>query len=508
MANSLIPTDQEQLIKCLAAVHEAMSVDLGTTLLTPRYQENITCIIRILSRLIVELGALPRLASENRPEWDALYNRLAKLTNMSMATMESHSDPYAALKQIADRLGSFLISGKGSAFRDSISRCENPASEWFDNAVDAATVLVRSAENTILQKPPIEASTSLMLAPEAVRGKLNAYLKSRFPSMPEPVILSLEWVPGGRSKFTALLEIAEAVCFGRRLVLRMDAPGANLTGKRAASEYPLLSLLHRNGVAVARPVLAEADPAIIGGSFLISEEVVDACKGGEPFAELIDFEALSPDFAAELAMNLGRQHCIVEWPGRETGSAERQSTLLQIEAFAKTWADIPIKPPLHVATDLGLAWLLSHPLPKIRPSTLVHGDLGMHNILIRDGHLAAILDWELARLGDPAEDIGNCRAALLNNLIEWDKFVDIYTSAGGDPAACDLDAVIFQSIWAHTRGSIYTAHMWNLAMSGQRSELDYLSIGWDFFARTQDYILRELHVARARERSRNGTSRS
>jgi hypothetical protein len=83
----------------------------------PRYQENITCIIRILSPLIVELGALPRLASENRPEWDELYNRLAKLTNISMATIESHSDPYAALKQIADRLGNFLISGEGSAFR-------------------------------------------------------------------------------------------------------------------------------------------------------------------------------------------------------------------------------------------------------------------------------------------------------------------------------------------------------------------------------------------------------
>jgi hypothetical protein len=73
-----------------------------------------------------------------------------------------------------------------------------------------------------------------MLAPEAVRGKLNAYLKSRFPSMPEPVILSLEWVPGGRSKFTALLEIAEAVGFGRRWGLGIDEVGNGRGGEMRA----------------------------------------------------------------------------------------------------------------------------------------------------------------------------------------------------------------------------------------------------------------------------------
>ncbi len=498
LPDSPVPTDLAQLIRCLSAVRETVSTDLSTALLKPRDQETLTCITRILSRLIVEFGELPGLASEVEPEWHGLYARLATLTNTPIATTASCSDPYSLLKQITHELGTLLVSTKDADFRCGLSTCGNPVSQWFDQAVDAAIVLVGATENAIPTKLPRSASTSLTLAPAEVRARLNAYLTSRFPSMPKQVILALEWIPGGRSKFTALLDIAEGVGFARRLVLRMDAPGANLTGKSAALEYPLLTLLHQNRVAVARPVLAEVDPTVIGGSFLISEEVADARKGGEPFAELIDFTALSPDFAKELAVNLGRQHRIVDWLGRETGSSGQPSTVAQIEAFTKTWAEIPIKPPMHVATDLGLAWLLSHPLPAIRPQALVHGDLGMHNILIRDGHLAAILDWELARLGDPAEDIGNCRAALLNNLIECDSFVDVYTSAGGDPAACDLDVVLFQSIWAHTRGSIYTAQMWNLAMSGQRSELDYLSIGWDFFARTQNYILRELHVARNR----------
>jgi len=85
----------------------------------------------------------------------------------------------------------------------------------------------------------------------------------------------------------------------------------------------------------------------------------------------------------------------------------------------------------------------------------------MHNILDQDGNLAALLDWELMHLGDPAEDIGNCRATLIEPFIGWDEFVNHYVAAGGDPVACDLEVAIAQSVWAHVRGSFYVAQMWN-----------------------------------------------
>jgi hypothetical protein len=59
----------------------------------------------------------------------------------------------------------------------------------------------------------------------------------------------------------------------------------------------------------------------------------------------------------------------------------------------------------HPAIELGLRWLAAHrPPPAGR--TLVHGDFRLGNWLVGGSGLAAVLDWELAHLGDPAEDLG------------------------------------------------------------------------------------------------------
>jgi aminoglycoside phosphotransferase (APT) family kinase protein len=55
--------------------------------------------------------------------------------------------------------------------------------------------------------------------------------------------------------------------------------------------------------------------------------------------------------------------------------------------------------------DFALDWLDANvPEPAGRP-VLVHGDAGPGNFLFDDGHLTALLDWELAHPGDPMEDL-------------------------------------------------------------------------------------------------------
>lgn len=55
--------------------------------------------------------------------------------------------------------------------------------------------------------------------------------------------------------------------------------------------------------------------------------------------------------------------------------------------------------------DLALAWLTTHLPRPAEPAVLAHGDAGPGNFLFEDGHMTALLDWELAHLGDPMEDI-------------------------------------------------------------------------------------------------------
>ena len=55
--------------------------------------------------------------------------------------------------------------------------------------------------------------------------------------------------------------------------------------------------------------------------------------------------------------------------------------------------------------DLALAWLDTHLPRPPEGCVLVHGDAGPGNFLFEGGHMTALLDWELAHLGDPMEDL-------------------------------------------------------------------------------------------------------
>ena len=111
--------------------------------------------------------------------------------------------------------------------------------------------------------------------------------------------------------------------------------------------------------------------------------------------------------------------------------------------------------------------------------------------------MTAILDWELAHIGDPAEDIGYMRAMILRPLIPWDQFVKTYVAEGGDKEACETHAVNWYSVWSVTRNSIYVGILYDMACKGQRSDIDSYYPAVDFVARTQQYIARELEIALA-----------
>ena len=55
--------------------------------------------------------------------------------------------------------------------------------------------------------------------------------------------------------------------------------------------------------------------------------------------------------------------------------------------------------------ELALAWLDARLPRPSEPAVLVHGDAGPGNFLFEDGRMTALLDWELAHIGDPMEDI-------------------------------------------------------------------------------------------------------
>ncbi len=74
----------------------------------------------------------------------------------------------------------------------------------------------------------------------------------------------------------------------------------------------------------------------------------------------------------------------------------------QIQLFQDilNWLEV-----FHPGIELGLSWLRDHVLEN-QIASLVHGDFRLSNFLICETGLSSVIDWELAHLGDPIEDLG------------------------------------------------------------------------------------------------------
>jgi aminoglycoside phosphotransferase (APT) family kinase protein len=131
----------------------------------------------------------------------------------------------------------------------------------------------------------------------------------------------------------------------------------------------------------------------------------------------------------------------------------------------------------HPALELGLRWLRAH-LPPEREPVLVHGDLRLGNIIVDEGGLVALLDWELCHAGDGAEDLGwmclrswrfgaDDRPALGAGTRE--ELLDAYAAAGG--RRISLDELRFWEVLGNVRwGAI-------CVMQAQRPTLEHYAIG-------------------------------
>jgi aminoglycoside phosphotransferase (APT) family kinase protein len=82
-------------------------------------------------------------------------------------------------------------------------------------------------------------------------------------------------------------------------------------------------------------------------------------------------------------------------------------------------------------------WLLVNQVRSPDYLSVVHGDFRPANIMVEFGRIAALLDWELAHLGDPAEDLGwyTCSIYRKEHFLEgWgvEEFLAQYVESGGE----------------------------------------------------------------------------
>ena len=98
----------------------------------------------------------------------------------------------------------------------------------------------------------------------------------------------------------------------------------------------------------------------------------------------------------------------------------------------------------HPAFELGLRWLAEARAPRPTPPALVHGDFRNGNFIVGPDGMRAVLDWELAHLGDPIEDLGwlCVKSWRFGNVTDTRRRVRTpWTSCSAATAAAGGDAV-------------------------------------------------------------------
>jgi aminoglycoside phosphotransferase (APT) family kinase protein len=129
------------------------------------------------------------------------------------------------------------------------------------------------------------------------------------------------------------------------------------------------------------------------------------------------------------------------------------------------------KPHMPIPVIHGMVnWLRANvPESNDRP-TLVHGDIGLHNLLFDQGRLSSVLDWEFAHIGDPAEDLGIIYTVMREQL-DWDSFLDEYSKAGGKVPS--MSRIRYFEILMNFRNLMVASIALGQFASGQLREIRY-----------------------------------
>jgi len=257
-------------------------------------------------------------------------------------------------------------------------------------------------------------------------GQLGTVMGTAFDEAVE--VGDLTRLPGGASRETWSFSVRGPDGTTRRLVLRRDPPGAPVSG--LGLEAGLLQAAARAGVPVPRVIVAGDRSDGLGAAFMVMEFVE-----GETIPRRILRDAalaeVRPRLAGQCGQVLATLHRIppAEVPGLAGGDALEQLRGL-LDRLGQP----------HPAFELGMRWL-AETRPARSGQSVVHGDFRNGNLIVGVEGIRAVLDWELAHLGDPLEDLGwlcvkawRFGSALpVGGFGTVEQLVTAYEGAGGGP---------------------------------------------------------------------------
>ena len=184
-------------------------------------------------------------------------------------------------------------------------------------------------------------------------------------------------------------------------ILRRAPQGYGAAPSRAAgldAEAKLMQLAHEAGLPSPRVLHVLQPQDDLGTGFVMAR------VEGETIPRKIlrdpQFAEARPRLARQLGQVLAGIHGIDQ---AQLPRLRQMTAAKEIAEFERDYRSFDWPRPVF---ELALRWLRDHDPGPSDEVTLVHGDFRHGNLIIGPDGLRAVLDWELAHLGDPMEDLG------------------------------------------------------------------------------------------------------
>ncbi len=252
----------------------------------------------------------------------------------------------------------------------------------------------------------LDAPAPVRAGEELDTDRLGSYLLDAIEGLePGPVVV--EQFPSGFSNLTYLVRVG-----GRSLVLRRPPLGVRIaTAHDMGREYRILSHLEPFYGKVPAPLAFCEDESVLGAPFYIMERVEGVILRKDMPEEMVPSPRLTTRIAGELVDTLAELHA-VDYEAAGLGDLGRPAGYVQrqIDGWGRRYRKA--RTDEVAAAERVAAWLLES-IPAHSGASLIHNDFKHDNVVLdpRDWtRIIAVLDWEMATLGDPLMDVGTSLA--------------------------------------------------------------------------------------------------
>jgi aminoglycoside phosphotransferase (APT) family kinase protein len=301
-------------------------------------------------------------------------------------------------------------------------------------------------------------------------------------------VVSITALSGGAASATYAVEAVRGGVPWRLILQR--APAASAFPKADQAALQMLAGAHGIPVAPVAAVLALEDG--LGEGFVMERIAGEALA--PKWLRLPEYAQARAALTGQCAVVLARLHglspTLVDGLQLPTGRIDEQHAAM----FAR-YRQFQVDSPVF---DLAFAWLAER-CGAAEPRSIVHGDFRSGNFLIDESGLAAVLDWELAHLGEGAEDLGwLCVNAWrfgvwqrpVGGFGEREALYEAYAAAGG----CHVDRARAHmwEVWGTLRWGLACLQLADDHVSGRVRSVERAAIG----RRVSEVELDLLHLIR------------